>query len=236
MKRSIRIVKEQLIAGKTYLNVEKTNAEAINWCKNEISDRVCSSTGTKPIDTFLQEEKPCLISLLTGEFDLPIWTKCKVHKDHHFVVKGNFYSVPTKYIVKEISVRIGLKTVSVYFKYKIIKTHLRNYKKGKWITDEKDYPKSALYHLENTLSKCLNSAKSIGDATYKIISETLDKFSRARLRKAQVILRLGEKYSNNRLESACLCTVTYDNYAYKVIYNILENKIRSAINRKLWCA
>lgn len=225
VERSIRIVKEQLIAGKTYLNVKQANAEAINWCKNEISDRVCSSTGTKPIDTFLQEEKPCLISLPTGEFDLPIWTKCKVHKDHHFVVKGNFYSVPTKYIGKEISVRIGLKTVSAYCKYKIIKTHLRNYEKGKWITDEKDYPKSALYHLENTSSKCLNSAKNIGDATYKIISATLDKFSKTRLRKAQAILRLGEKYSNNRLESACLRAITYDNYAYKAIYNILENKL-----------
>lgn len=38
-------------------------------------------------------------------------------------------------------------------------------------------------------------------------------------------LRLGEKYSNNRLESACLRAVTYDNYAYKAIYNILENKL-----------
>ena len=78
----------------SHLNVKQANAEAINWCKNEISNRVCSSTGTKPIDAFLQEEKPCLISLPTGEFDLPIWTKCKVHKDHHFVVKGNFYSEP----------------------------------------------------------------------------------------------------------------------------------------------
>jgi hypothetical protein len=82
-----------------------------------------------------------------------------------------------------------------------------------------------VYHLENTSSKCLNSAKNIGDATYKIISATLDKFSKTRLRKAQAILRLGEKYSNNRLESACLRAVTYDNYAYKAIYNILENKL-----------
>jgi len=225
VERSIRIVKEQLIAGRTYLNIGKANAEAINWCKNEISDRVCSSTGAKPIDTFLQEEKPCLIALPNGEFDIPIWTRCKVHKDHHFVVKGNFYSVPTQYIGKEISVRIGIKTVSAYFKHKIIKTHLRNYEKGKWITDEKDYPKSALYYLENTSSKCIKSAKTIGDATYKIISETLDRFSRTGLRKAQAILRLGEKYSNNRLEAACLRAVTYDNYAYKAISNILENKL-----------
>ena len=45
------------------------------------------------------------------------------------------------------------------------------------------------------------------------------------LRKAQAILRLAEKYSNDRLESACLRAVAYDNYAYKAISNILKNKL-----------
>ena len=45
------------------------------------------------------------------------------------------------------------------------------------------------------------------------------------LRKAQAILRLAEKYSNERLESACLRAVAYDNYAYKAISNILKNKL-----------
>ena len=55
VERSIRIVKEQLIAGKAYLDIDQANTEAIKWCKNEISHRVCSTTGTKPIDTFLLE-------------------------------------------------------------------------------------------------------------------------------------------------------------------------------------
>jgi transposase len=225
VERSIRIVKEQLIAGKAYLDIDQANTEAIKWCKNEISHRVCSTTGTKPIDTFLLEEKARLIMLPSGLFDMPAWSNCKVHKDHHFVAKGNFYSVPTKYIGEEITVRIGIKTVSAYFKHEIIKTHPRNFDTGKWVTDEKDYPKSALCHLENTPSKCLNSAKIIGDATYKIVSKTLDSGSRIGLRKAQAILRLGEKYDNNRLEAACLRAVMYDNYSYKTISNILKNKL-----------
>jgi hypothetical protein len=45
---------------------------------------------------------------------------------------------------------------------------------------------------------------------------------RINLRKAQAILRLAEKYSNDRLESACLRAAAYDNYAYKAISNKLE--------------
>ena len=53
---------------------------------------------------------------------MPIWTVCKVQKDHHFVAKGNFYSVPIKYIGEEITIRIGLKTVAAYYKHQIIKS------------------------------------------------------------------------------------------------------------------
>jgi hypothetical protein len=147
VERSIRIVREQLIAGKLYQTITEVNNEAIKWCKHEISHRVCTTTGAKPIDIFLLEEKERLIPLPSGVFDIAIWTVSTVQKDHHFIVKGNFYSVPTKYIGEEISVRIGLKTVSAYYKHQIVKTHPRNYGSGQWITDEKDYPKSALYYL-----------------------------------------------------------------------------------------
>ena len=85
-----------------------------------------------------------------GFFDIPQWTVAKIHRDHHFVVKGNFYSVPTRYIGEELNVRIGLKTVSAYYKHRIIKTHPRNFSKGQWVTDQKDYPESAKHYLEKT--------------------------------------------------------------------------------------
>jgi transposase len=225
VERSIRIVREQLIAGKLYQNITEANAEALRWCKNEISHRVCTTTGSKPIDTFLMEEKERLISMRTGVFDIPIWTICTVQKDHHFVIKGNFYSVPTKYIGEEISVRIGLKTITAYYKHQIIKTHPRNHEKGQWVTDEKDYPKSALYYLENNPEQCINSAKTIGKATHQIVDKLLASGGRVSLRKVQAILRLSTIYCNSRLEAACLRAVTYDNYTYEAISNILKNKL-----------
>ncbi len=225
VERSIRIVREQLLAGRLYEDVSIANTEARKWCQDEISHRVCSSTGAKPIDIFKSEEKDKLIHLPLSSFDMPEWTVGKVHKDHHFVVKGNFYSVPTKYIGKEINIRIGLKTISAYYKYKIIKTHPRNYGKGQWITDQKDYPESALYYLENTPAVCLEAAKSIGEATYQIIETTVKPGTRIGLRKAQAILRLADKYSKERLEQACARAISYDNYCHKTLVNILASGI-----------
>ncbi len=225
VERLIRIVKEQLIAGKSYHNIIEANSEAIKWCKNEISNRVCTTTGSKPIDLYLFEEKEHLLPMPSSVFDMPIWTRCRVQNDHHFVVKGNFYSVPTKYIGEEISVRLGMKTVTAYYKHQIIKTHPRNYNKGQWITDEKDYPKSALYYLENNPEKCLSCTKGIGNSTYQVISRILASGGRISLRKVQGILRLSQTYGNDRLEAACLRAVSYDNYTYEAISNILKNKL-----------
>ena len=225
VERSIRIVKEQLIAGVEYVDIEAANIAALKWCQYEISHRICSSTGFKPIDMFILEEQDSLIPLPYENFDLPIWTRCKVHADHHFIAKGNFYSVPTKYIGEEISVRIGLKTVSAYYKNIIIKTHPKDNGKGQWITDEKDYPESVLHYLENNPDKCLEAAKIIGESTYHLITKIISSGSRIGLRKSQAILRLAEKYSNERLEATCLRAVTYNNYAYKAISNILKNNL-----------
>jgi len=225
VERSIRIVKEQLVAGKSYNNIAEANAEAVDWCENKISHRICSTTGLKPMEVFLSEEYRKLIPIPSGVFDISTWTVCKVQKDHHFVVKGNFYSVPTKYIGEEITVRIGLKTIAAYYENQIIKTHPRNYEKGKWVTDKKDYPKSALYYLENSPEQCIKSARTIGDSTNKIITTILESSGRIGLRKAQAILRLANNYGNARLESACLRAAEYDNYAYDTISNILKKKL-----------
>ena len=224
VERSIRIVKEQLIAGRSYTSVEDANTKARIWCKDIVSYVICTSTGRKPIDVFNCEEKPELVSLPSGVFDMPEWTIAKVHKDHHFITKGNFYSVPTKYIGKEITVRIGLKTVSAYFEHKIIKTHPRQDGKGQWITDQKDYPEKALYYLEKTPEICVQAAKEIGAATHQIIVSSLEPFTRVGMRKTQAILRLAEKYDKQRLELACRRAIDYDNYDYKTLENILQNQ------------
>ena len=224
-ERSVRIVKEQLIAGRKYSDIGAANIEGQKWCKLEISEVICSSIGRKPIDVFNQEEKDRLLALPSGPFDMPEWSVAKIHRDHHFVAKSNFYSVPTRYIGEGINVRIGLKTVSAYYKHRIIKTHQRNFGRGQWITDQNDYPESARHYLDKTPDVCLELAKAIGTSVYQMIQHIILPGTRLSLRKAQAILRLEEKYGKDRLELACHRSIAYDNYEHKALCNILSNEL-----------
>lgn len=225
VEKSVHLVKQQLIAACSYINIAEANKAALNWCKNEISQRVCSTTGYKPIDLFHKEDKLNMLPLPTEVFDLPEWTIGKVHNDHHLVIRGNFYSVSTQYIGKELSIRIGLRSIQIYDNHKLIKTHVRNNAKGQWITDKNDYHENAKYYLELLPEPCINKAKLVGLATTEMIQVILRDGSRKSLRKAQAVLRLADNYTEERLESACLRAVSYDNYEYKSLVSILDKKL-----------
>lgn len=222
VERTVQLVKEQLIAGRSYDDLVAMNAYARDWCANKIAHEICSTTGEKPIDLFNREEFSQLKPLPSEPFDIALWTEGLVHNDHHFVVLGNFYSVPTIYIGTDVRIRVGLKTVKAYVNHALIKTHVRNYGKGKWETDPGDYPESARMYLENTESVCLARAKAIGDATATMISTVLSDSTRTALRKAQAMLRLGDKYGTDRLEEACLRALLFDNYSQKSLQKILK--------------
>ncbi|MBA3535116.1 MAG: IS21 family transposase [Tatlockia sp.] len=222
VERSVQLVKEQVIAGMHYDNLAALNAFGRDWCTNKVAHVVCSTTGEKPVDVFNNEEIARLKPLPSSAFDMPIWTEGQVHRDHHFVISGNFYSVPTQYIGSQIQIRVGLKTVKAYANHALIKTHVRQQGKGQWATDPGDYHKSARFYLENSAEVCIANANAIGQATEHMTTVVLADGSRLALRKAQAILRLAGIYGNERLEEACLRALLFDNYSQKSLKKILE--------------
>jgi len=223
VERSVRIVKEQVIAGRKFNSLDDLNAFAFNWCKNTISNEVCSSMGRTPLDVFTKEDFPAMLKLPSEEFDMPAWTTAKVHQDHHITVRGNFYSLPTEYIGQDVQVRIGLKTVRAYKEYKLVTTHIKAEGKGKWTTDKGHYPEHVAHYLAQGAEDCLESAKEIGEACFEFMQKITQNKSKTAVRKAQAVLRLKEQYTPERLENACFRSVSYDNYEFKSLSNILKN-------------
>ena len=225
VERSVRIVKEQVIAGRQFNNLEDLNDFALNWCRNTISHEVCSTTGRKPIDVFNKEDLPAMQPLPSNEFDMPVWSEAKVHLDHHFRVSGNFYSLPTEYIGQTVKVRIGFKTIRAYVNHCLITTHLKATGKGKWVTNKNHYPEHVAHYLAQGVEDCLASAEAIGSATLEFIKVAVKTKSKTAIRKAQGVLRLAETYSPERVEDACMRAIMFDNYEYKCLSKILKDNL-----------
>lgn len=221
MERSVTVARQQILAGKTFKDINEANEYALHWCRYEISQRVTTTTGQKPYDLYLREEKPRLLPLPKEDYECPQWQKAKVHKDHHIVFEGSFYSVPSMYIDQEVWVRAGERILEIFHEEKRIKSHIRAREKGKWITDKKDYPTSKNQFLEKDKAYCLKEAGRIGSSTYKMISLVLERDSLTHLRKAQAILRLEGKYGTKRLESTCQRALSFDTLSLQSLKRIL---------------
>ncbi len=191
-----------------------------------IAKVITKTTGKTPEALFIKE-KEFLTPLPTENFDLAEWLICKVHKDHHVVVKGNFYSVPTEYIGQEVSIRSGFSTIKIFSDHELIKTHIKLEGRGLWSSDINDYPETARKYLTQTPNECFKQASTIGEAVRAVVEIILEKPSKQRLRKAHAVLRLAEEYGNERVNSACNKAIAFKNYEYKAIKSMLEKNIEA---------
>lgn len=221
VERSVLIVRQQVLAGRNFNDIEEANAYALRWCRFEVALRPSRTTGQPPFEKFIKEEKSVLLPLPLEDYRCPVWQKAKVHRDHHVVFEGSFYSVPNQYIGQELWIRATDRIVDVYCDQIKVKTHIRCQSRGQWITDQQDYPKKAIAFLEKDKDHCLKQAQEIGPSTYEFLVNVLQSPALLHQRKAQAILRFSEKYGALRLEAACKRALSFDNKAYKSLKKIL---------------
>ena len=232
VERSVTIVKQQVIAGRQHQDINAANAYAQQWCRHQIAHQVVRTTGETPWERFTREEQPALLPLPDTTFECATWQEGLVHKDHHVVFAGSFYSVPTKYIEHTVWIRATLRTVQIYHDEVLIKTHVCAHTKGQWLTDPKDYPEYVNEFLDKTPQACLSIAQASGESIHQLLSIVLQKPSITNQRKAQAILRLITKYDVAKVEAACKRALSFGNYKYESLKRILELNLETGANIK----
>lgn len=197
----------------------------MNWCRHEISQQITRTTGDTPWNLFKNKEKDKLLKLPGKVFDCPSWQSVLVHRDHHIVIGGSFYSVPTIYIGQTVWVRVGNQDVQIFANDKCIKIHVRAKTKGSWSTDMQDYPDSARKFLELNKEDSQHQAKELGNNVMTFIKPLLSPFSRQQQRKILATFRLAEEYGANSLDAACKRALKFNNFRIDCIRNILKKNL-----------
>jgi hypothetical protein len=118
-------------------------------------------------------------------------------------------------------VRLGAEVVEFYLDYELVKVHLRG-AKGQKITDWNDYPPEKSAFFQRTPEWCCSKASLIGKATRETIESLLEEHALHNLRQCQGILRLAEKYGQERLELGCTRANAFGDPTYRTVKTILE--------------
>lgn len=150
--------------------------------------------------------------------------KARVNIDYHVELDSHYYSVPYKLVGKEVDLRYTSSTVEIFYKGKRVASHIRQNKPGWHTTQEDHMPNNHREYLGWTPARIIRWAGKVGDATAQIIENIMNsrKYPEQGYRSCLGILRLGKKYSDERLEAACSRAIQIGSCRYKTINSILE--------------
>ena len=154
VERCVPVVRQQILAGRRFRDIEEANEKALEWCLKEVGLREHGTTHRKPYEVFIGEEAELLRPLPDQPYEAPQWKQCTVHWDCHLILDKCYYSVPYPYRGEKLWVRADLKLVRVYRNHQLIKTHVRVFEPGTWQTQTADYPPDKRIYLEQTPEWC----------------------------------------------------------------------------------
>jgi hypothetical protein len=210
VERQVPYVRKNFFQGETFRDLAHIQEEAIKWCAETAGMRVHGTTRKRPLIVFTEEEKEKLLPLVKERFDTPSWVVPTVHPDHHVRIGYSLYSAPSAYIGKKVDARKDSRLVRLYYKGQLIKTH-PVVLPGKRSTDYGDYPKEKTPYAMRSCTYPIEKAEEIGSSCKAFMELLLaGDFPWARLRQAQKLLRLPEKYGKDRVENACRRALSFD--------------------------
>jgi hypothetical protein len=210
VERGVAYVRESFFRGESWIDLAQVQREAVRWCLARAGQRIHGTTRKRPLAVFEAVEKPALQPLGRPRFDPPEWAQCTVHPDHHISFRKAIYSVPTCHIGKRVWVRGDRALVRIYVEGELVKTYPRQPEGGR-CTDYRDYPPERAPYAMRDPEQILRAARRHGPAIGRFAEKLLaGPFPWAKLRQAQKLLRLVDRYGRDRLEGACRRSLAFD--------------------------
>lgn len=206
-----------------FFSLEELN-ERIAELIDDFNARVMRKYGYSRRQVFDQVERSALRPLPADRFEYCEFKKAKVGIDYHVELDHHFYSVPYGLVGSEVLVRHTLTTIEVLHKGQRVASHLRSFRRGQHTTVPAHMPESHRQHLEWSPSRILAWAEKTGPATAALADAILTerRHPEQGYRSCLGILRLGKKYSPERLEAACARALGAGARSYRNVKSILE--------------
>jgi hypothetical protein len=145
----------------------------------------------------------------------------RVHRDCHVQFDRCFYSVPFTLIGQKLWLRATDAALAIYQDYRQVAVHPRGRKPGQRFTVRDHLPPQAQAFFAHDRDWCLERATRVGPACATFVERLLADRIVERLRAAQALLRLAERYGASRLEAACARALAHDSVFYRTVKTIL---------------
>ena len=205
---SVRLVETWIIAAlrdMKFFSLRELN-EAVAEKLEELNNREFKQhTGTRR-SAYLEEEQAYMLPLPTAPFEATVWSAAKVPNDYLVSDGRNKYSVPYNLIGEKVDIRVTKTIVEVYFHGSRVASHRRlQTKQREPLMKLEHMPQEHQRYLAYNAEDFKTWAMSVGPMTEKAVYHFLDsgKAPEQGYKACASLMKLGERYSKERLENAC---------------------------------
>jgi hypothetical protein len=220
VERPMPYVRDSFWRGREFTSLAQMQQAAIVWCTDVAGGRSCRPLGgAAPLAVFRAVEAGALKPLPRKRFVLATWSRGTVGPDIHVKVGRCLYSVPWRFIGQKVDARSTFTMVQIFTAGQLIATHPAR-SAGKR-TDMAHYPPEKIAFAMRTPTWCRTQAAGIGPHAVAVTAELLAVNALFRLRAAQGVLRLADKYGPVRLEAACGKAISVGDPSYRTVKGIL---------------
>lgn len=205
VERAMSYVRERFWKGGSFRDLADVRQQARQWSQEVAGRRVHGTTRQLPRVVFESEERATLQPAPETPYDPPHWARVTVHPDHHVSFGQALYSVPTTTCPPgtKLEVRGDRQTVRLYKGGELVKAVVRQARGGR-TTDPDDYPAEKTAYTLRSTEQAVTRAGAFGHDVGTFAEQLLGGLQPwGKLRQAQHLLRLGERYGAERLDAAC---------------------------------
>ena len=222
VEAGVKYVKGSFVPLREFRDLADLNAQARSWVMREAGVRVHGTTRQAPLALF-ELERAQLQPLPPVAPDLGTWHKVSVHRDCHVAHDRVLYSVPFTLVGKTLWMRATDSTVFLYQDHQLVASHPRGLRPGQRVSVRDHLPPAAREFFAHDRAWCLQQAREVGAACAELIERLLADHILERLRAAQGVLRLRDRFGAARLEAACARALRHSSPYYRTVKTVLTS-------------
>ncbi|MGH7239054.1 MAG: IS21 family transposase [Candidatus Saccharimonadales bacterium] len=230
-ERSVNIIYQQVYAPirrETFASLEELNG-AVRKQLDLLNRRPYKGSKESRMDIFIRAEQSSLKPLPERHFELMKAKHVKVQRNYYLQLPDNkhYYSVPYKYVGKEVEVYFNSLVVEVYLKHERIAVHTRRSTEPLYNRINEHMPKNhqAMVAQQGwTVEEMIQRASRVGKYTTQVAKRIIHSsiYPAQNFKACNAMVLLANQYSKERLEAACQHASVVERPTLNLIRTILK--------------
>jgi len=218
IESGVKYVQSSFINGRRFASYDEMEKQLKEWLDKKCNVRIHGTTNKRPRELFEAEEKH-LLKPLPEDINISQVYIRRVQCDCHILIQYNYYSVPFRYVGKEVSIESDGKTVRIFYNHEQIAVHEYLQGRGKFSTYKSHYPD---YKLPASKEGYREKFSNVGANALLWLEGLFIARPNDWYKPAAGVYSLSKHYSNHILDLVCKRALFYNVMNYRQIRKICE--------------